>query len=92
MIKSTEFQLWEKLKDKTLQGRRTEVLAQQEKEICWQLWVIATARMKPRIFSEKVHKALALAAYRSSVNMAKERGALRFMMPKERLTTLSSTV
>jgi len=33
-------------------------------------------------FSEKVHKAVALAAYRSSINMARERGAFNIYDPK----------
>ena len=43
-------------------------------------------------FSEQVHKTIALEAYRSSVNMAKERGAIRISMTvNEKKTIRSST-
>jgi len=74
VIKRTEFQLWEKIKIKTEQGRRTGVGTTAEGDML--------AAMGYRYgtedatdFSEKVHKSVALAAYRSSVTMAKERGA-----------------
>jgi len=74
VIKRTEFQLWEKIKIKTEQGRRTGVGTTAEGDML--------AAMGYRYgtedatdFSEKVHKSVALAAYRSSVIMAKERGA-----------------
>jgi len=74
VIKSTEFQLWEKIKDKTLQGRRTGVGTTGEGDMLAALGY-RYGTDEATDFSEKVHKALALAAYRSSVNMAKERGA-----------------
>lgn len=73
-IKSTEYQLWEKIKTKTSQGRRTGVGTTGEGDM------LAALGYRYGIdeatdFSEQVHKAVALAAYRSSVLMAKERGA-----------------
>lgn len=74
VIKDTEFQLWEKIKTKTLQGRRTGVGTTGEGDMLAALGY-RYGTDEATDFSEKVHKALALAAYRSSVAMAKERGA-----------------
>ncbi|MDE5809893.1 MAG: adenosylcobalamin-dependent ribonucleoside-diphosphate reductase [Muribaculaceae bacterium] len=73
-VKKTERNLWEKIKTKTLKGRRTGVGTTGEGDM------IAAMGLKygtPEAtdFSEKVHSELALAAYRSSVELAKERGA-----------------
>jgi ribonucleoside-diphosphate reductase alpha chain len=74
VIKSTEFQLWEKIKTKTSQGRRTGVGTTGEGDMLAALG-FRYGTDEATDFSEKVHKAVALAAYRSSVTMAKERGA-----------------
>ena len=74
VIKSTEFQLWEKIKVKTSQGRRTGVGTTAEGDMLAALG-FRYGTDEATDFSEKVHKAVALAAYRSSVTMAKERGA-----------------
>ncbi|MDL2290286.1 adenosylcobalamin-dependent ribonucleoside-diphosphate reductase [Paludibacteraceae bacterium OttesenSCG-928-F17] len=73
-LKLTEFRLWEKIRDKTLQGRRTGVGTTAEGDMLAALG-LRYGTDEATDFSEKVHKATALAAYRSSVNMAKERGA-----------------
>ena len=73
-IKNTEFQLWEKIKIKTSQGRRTGVGTTGEGDMLAALGY-RYGTDDATDFSEKVHKAVALAAYRSSVTMAKERGA-----------------
>ena len=73
-IKNTEFQLWEKIKAKTSQGRRTGVGTTAEGDMLASLG-LRYGTDEAIDFSEKVHKTVALAAYRSSVNMAKERGA-----------------
>jgi ribonucleoside-diphosphate reductase alpha chain len=73
-IKSTEYQLWEKIKVKTSQGRRTGVGTTGEGDMLAALGY-RYGTDDATDFSEKVHKAVALAAYRSSVEMAKERGA-----------------
>lgn len=73
-IKTTEFQLWEKIKTKTLQGRRTGVGTTGEGDMLAALG-LTYGTDDATDFSEQVHKSLALAAYRSSVEMAKERGA-----------------
>ncbi len=73
-IKLTEYQLWEKIKLKTTQGRRTGVGTTGEGDMLAALGY-RYGTDDATDFSESVHKAVALAAYRSSVIMAKERGA-----------------
>ena len=73
-IKSTEYQLWEKIKVKTSQGRRTGVGTTGEGDMLAALGY-RYGTDEATDFSEQVHKTVALAAYRSSVQMAKERGA-----------------
>ena len=73
-IKLTEFQLWEKIKLKTSQGRRTGVGTTGEGDMLAALG-FRYGTDEATDFSEEVHKTLALSAYRSSVIMAKERGA-----------------
>ncbi|NLO70063.1 MAG: adenosylcobalamin-dependent ribonucleoside-diphosphate reductase [Porphyromonadaceae bacterium] len=75
-IKNTENQLWEKIKAKTSQGRRTGVGTTAEGDMLAALG-LRYGTDEAIDFSEKVHKAVALAAYRSSVNLAKERGAFK---------------
>ncbi|MDE6309291.1 MAG: adenosylcobalamin-dependent ribonucleoside-diphosphate reductase, partial [Muribaculaceae bacterium] len=72
-VKSTERHLWEKIRTKTLKGRRTGLGTTAEGDM------IAAMGLKygtPEAtdFSEKVHRELALAAYGSSVVLASERG------------------
>ena len=73
-IKHTEIQLWEKIRKKTLKGRRTGVGTTAEGDMLAALG-LRYGTEEATEFSEKVHRALALAAYRSSVEMARERGA-----------------
>ena len=73
-IKNTEYQLWNKIKTKTSQGRRTGVGTTGEGDMLAALG-LRYGTDEATDFSEKVHKAVAIAAYSSSVAMAKERGA-----------------
>lgn len=73
-VKQTEHHLWEKIKAKTLKGRRTGVGTTAEGDMIAALG-LRYGTPEATQFSVEVHKALALAAYGSSVNMAKERGA-----------------
>ena len=73
-IKGTERHLWEKIRKKTLQGRRTGVGITAEGDMLAALG-LRYGTEDATDFSESVHKAIALNAYRSSVIMAKERGA-----------------
>ena len=75
-IKNTEYQLWDKIKIKTSQGRRTGVGTTGEGDMLAGLG-FRYGTDEATEFSEKVHKAVAIAAYSSSVNMAKERGAFK---------------
>lgn len=73
-IKRTERELWEKIKNKTINGRRTGVGTTGEGDMLAALG-LRYGTDEATEFSVQVHKTLALAAYRSSVQMAKERGA-----------------
>ena len=75
-IKRTERELWEKILDKTTQGRRTGVGTTAEGDMLAALG-LRYGTPEATAFSVEVHKTLALAAYRSSVMMAKERGAFK---------------
>ena len=66
--------LWEKIYKKTGQGRRTGVGITAEGDMLAAMG-LRYGTEEATAFSEKVHKTIALMAYRSSVNMAKERGA-----------------
>jgi ribonucleoside-diphosphate reductase alpha chain len=73
-IKHIERHLWEKIQAKTLQGRRTGVGITAEGDMLAAL-NLRYGTEEATAFAEKVQQALALAAYGSSVRMAKERGA-----------------
>ncbi|WP_165020458.1 adenosylcobalamin-dependent ribonucleoside-diphosphate reductase [Dysgonomonas sp. ZJ279] len=73
-VKSTERHLWEKIRKKTLQGRRTGVGITAEGDMIAAMG-LRYGTEEATAFAEEVHRTLALAAYRSSVDMAKERGA-----------------
>lgn len=73
-VKHTELHLWEKIRNKTIKGRRTGVGTTGEGDMLAALG-LRYGTTEATAFSTEVHKQLALAAYRSSVNMAKERGA-----------------
>ena len=73
-VKSSERYLWEKIRKKTLQGRRTGVGITAEGDMLAALG-LRYGTEEATAFAEEVQKNLALSAYRSSVEMAKERGA-----------------
>ncbi len=73
-VKETERHLWQKIKTKTLKGRRTGVGTTAEGDMLAALG-LRYGTSEATDFSVEVHKTLALAAYGSSVNLAKERGA-----------------
>ncbi|MDE6285569.1 MAG: ribonucleoside-diphosphate reductase, adenosylcobalamin-dependent, partial [Muribaculaceae bacterium] len=72
-VKGAERNLWYKIKIKSAEGRRTGVGTTAEGDM---LAALGYRYGTPEAtdFSEKVHKALALAAYGSSVDLAQERG------------------
>lgn len=73
-VRGPERHLWEKIRRKTLMGRRTGVGTTAEGDMIAAMG-LRYGTTEATDFSESVHKALALAAYDSSVNMAAERGA-----------------
>ena len=73
-VKETEYHLWEKIKCKSSMGRRTGVGITAEGDMLAAL-CLRYGTEEATDFSVLVHKTLALNAYRSSVTMAKERGA-----------------
>ena len=72
-VKHAERALWEKIYKKSGQGRRTGVGITAEGDMLAALG-LRYGTEEATEFSEKVHKTVALGAYRSSVEMAKERG------------------
>lgn len=73
-VKEAEKHLWEKIYKKSGQGRRTGVGITAEGDMLAAMG-LRYGTEDATEFSEQVHKTIALEAYRSSVNMAKERGA-----------------
>ena len=73
-IKHAEYHLWEKIKDKSSKGRRTGVGITAEGDMLAAMG-LRYGTQEATDFSVEVHRTLALAAYRSSVVMAQERGA-----------------
>ncbi|MBE6293215.1 MAG: adenosylcobalamin-dependent ribonucleoside-diphosphate reductase [Bacteroidales bacterium] len=73
-VKEAEKNLWNKIYRKSSMGRRTGVGITAEGDM---LAAMGLRYGSPEAveFSVEVHKTIALSAYRSSVNMAKERGA-----------------
>ena len=74
VVKETELHLWQKIKRKSAMGRRTGVGITAEGDMLAAM-NLRYGTQEATDFSVEVHKTLALAAYRSSVVMAKERGA-----------------
>ncbi|MBR5456420.1 MAG: adenosylcobalamin-dependent ribonucleoside-diphosphate reductase [Bacteroidaceae bacterium] len=73
-VKGAERTLWQKIYRKSSMGRRTGVGITAEGDMLAAMG-LRYGSEEATAFSEEVHKTLALAAYASSVNLAKERGA-----------------
>lgn len=73
-VKSAEYHLWEKIREKSGKGRRTGVGITAEGDMIAAMG-LRYGTQEATDFSVQVHRTLALNAYRSSVVMAKERGA-----------------
>ncbi len=83
-VKRPELNLWKNIQKKALQGRRTGVGITAEGDM--QAALGLTYGSENAIdFSVEVHKTLAVEAYRSSVEMAKERGAFKIYDTKREL-------
>ncbi len=83
-VKRIEKNLWLKIKQKAEEGRRTGVGITAEGDMHAAL-NLKYASENSIDFSVEVHKTLAIEAYRSSVNMAKERGAFKVFDAKKEL-------
>ena len=73
-VKRIERNLWIEIRKKADEGRRTGVGITAEGDMLAALGIRYGSK-EGNAFSVEIHKTLALAAYRSSVEMAKERGA-----------------
>ena len=73
-VKATELNLWKKIREKTLKGRRTGCGTTGEGDMLAALGLRYGTKEATEM-SVEVHKALALAYYRASVDLAAERGA-----------------
>src|SRR6056297_3263981 len=73
-IKRVEDKLWRNIRSKAIEGRRTGVGITAEGDMLAALG-LRYGSENAVDFSEEIHKTIALAAYRSSIDMAKERGA-----------------
>lgn len=73
-IRRVEVQLWNRIKEKALQGRRTGLGITAEGDMLAALG-LKYGTQEATDFAVEVQKSLALGAYRSSVELAKERGA-----------------
>lgn len=73
-VKGAEKRLWEKIHRKSSMGRRTGVGITAEGDMLAAMG-LRYGTEDATAFSEEIHKTLAIAAYSSSVNLAKERGA-----------------
>ena len=80
-VKDAEYHLWEKIKKKSGQGRRTGVGITAEGDMLAALG-LRYGTQEATDFAVLVHQTLALNAYRSSVTMAQERGAFEIFDAK----------
>ena len=83
-IRQTEARLWHKIKKTCMEGRRTGVGITAEGDMLAALG-IRYGSDEGIEFSTKVHKILAINAYRSSVDLAKDRGAFKIFAPRREM-------
>ena len=80
-VKRTETKLWENIRHKAEEGRRTGVGITSEGDMLAAL-NLRYGSVEAIEFAVKVQKTLAIEAYRSSVTLARERGAFKIYDPK----------
>jgi ribonucleoside-diphosphate reductase alpha chain len=80
-IKLIERTLWQNIREKAQEGRRTGIGITAEGDMIAALG-LEYGSENAIDFSEEVHKTLAMEAYRSSVYLAKERGAFKIYDPE----------
>ncbi|HOZ14055.1 MAG TPA: adenosylcobalamin-dependent ribonucleoside-diphosphate reductase [Tenuifilaceae bacterium] len=73
-VKAVERNLWQKIRRKTIEGRRTGIGITAEGDMLAALNLVYGSE-NATDFAVETHKTLAVEAYRSSVNLAKDRGA-----------------
>jgi ribonucleoside-diphosphate reductase alpha chain len=73
-IKGAELRMWSKIRQKTIEGRRTGIGITAEGDMLAALGM-RYGSDEAIVFSVEVHKTIALEAYRASVHTARERGA-----------------
>ncbi len=73
-VKQTERLLWDKLKERLIKGRRTGLSTTAEGDMLAAMG-LTYGTPEAIYFSEQVHQTIALETYRSSVDLAVERGA-----------------
>ena len=73
-VKRVELKLWENIKHKAMEGRRTGVGITAEGDMLAGMG-LTYGTESATDFSVQIHKTIAIEAYRSSVNLAKDRGA-----------------
>ncbi|MBO4529864.1 MAG: adenosylcobalamin-dependent ribonucleoside-diphosphate reductase [Paludibacteraceae bacterium] len=73
-VKQTERQLWDKIKEKLIKGRRTGLGTTAEGDMLAAMG-LTYGTPEAVYFSEQVHQTIALETYRSSVDLAEERGS-----------------
>jgi len=81
-VKRVEKNLWEKIKQKALEGRRTGIGITAEGDMLASLGLRYGAEDATE-FATEVHKVLAIEAYRASMEMAKERGPFKIFNPEK---------
>ena len=72
--KYVESHVWQKIKDKAIRGRRTGLGITAEGDMLAALG-LKYGTSEATDFSENIHKTMAVESYKSSIEMAKERGA-----------------
>ena len=82
-VKNTELNLWNKIREKTLKGRRTGCGTTAEGDMLAALG-LRYGTSEATEFSVKVHRELTLAYYDASSDMALERGVFPISMPDAR--------
>ncbi len=73
-VKEVELNVWQKIRDKAIRGRRTGLGVTGEGDMLAAMG-LRYGTLTATDFSENVHKTMAIESYRSSIEMAKERGA-----------------
>ena len=72
--KYVELHVWQKIKEKAIRGRRTGLGVTAEGDMLAAMGLIYGTKEATE-FSELIHKNIAIESYKSSIEMAKERGA-----------------